>query len=291
MKTSISKAMVIFALMILILSGSFVVVYGTLGMQAQSSTGTHLTEKSQYTLSGLHISITPSHTYEYTGESYHIFVNSTKGYSNYSAVMYLSANDVTGLSPSAAKAIKSSTGYFEFNITAPSVANQTVYGLICVKATYKGTPVSASSSFTSAIYDPITLYASIMNTASVAYSNIPVGFYVNGGKALGIVDVKEIAANSRKTVNITIPANLVSQGKNTLEVSVVPGSAQAYSGISKYTETFYYGHPPNYSWFYYIVAIVVIFMVFLTVTSATGRRTKQPKWRTRKTKEKKIAKK
>lgn len=290
MNSKISKSVTILVLIIMILSGSFIAISGTITTHTQHSNLSHQNVKTQSTLSGLHIVITPDHTYKYTNELFHIFVNSTSGYSNYSAILYLSANDVTGMSPASSVVKKSSNGFFEFNLTAPSVANQTVYGLVCVRADYKGTPVSASASLSSAIYDPITLYGTIMNTASVSYSHIPVGFYVNGGKTLGIVDVKTLAANTMETVNITIPSNLLSSGTNTLQVSVVTNSTQAYSGISVYHETFYYGHPPNYSWFYYIVGIVVIFMIFLTVTSATGKRTKQPKWRTRKSKDKKISK-
>ncbi len=291
MNKSISKILTLFVLTSMIFAGTSIALLGLSDTGGSSIGFSKSPFVPESTLTGLHIRITPDQSFEYTGESYHIFVNSTQGYSNYSAIMYLSANDVKGMTPSSAVAKKSSIGYFEFNLTAPSIANQTVYGLICVKATYNGTPVSTSASFNSNIYDPVTLYGSVTNTGSVEYHNVPVGFYINGGKALGTITVKTLPADTTKVVNLTIPSNLVSAGENTLEVAVVVNSTQSYSGIGKYTENFYYGHPPNYSWFYYIVAIVVIFMVFLTVTSATGRRTKQPKWRTRKSKDKKISKK
>ena len=243
------------------------------------------------TLNGLHIELSPKQSFEYTGQVFHIFVNSTTGYTNYSAVLYLSANDVSGMSPSHSVLKKSKIGYFEFNITAPEQANQTVYGLVVVKASFEGSPVCASTSFTTSIYNPITLCGYILNTGSVTYYNVPIGFYINGGSILGTVYVKALEPFKREKVNITISSSLLVSGTNTLQIEVITNSTNSYSGVDKFTDTFYYGTPPNYSWFYYIAGIVVVFMIFLTVTSASRRGTKQPKWRTRKSKDKKLTKK
>lgn len=227
----------------------------------------------------------------YEGQHFSLFVNSTSGYSNYNATLYLGANYVRGMSPVNTTHKSSKSGFFEFNITAPEAANQTIHGTVIVTATFLGTPVNYTSSFNVKVFAPIKLYAEIYNSNYVPYYNVSLAFIING-VTLKTETISKLSPYSKKSLNITVISTAVDYGKvNTFQVKILH-SASYQSGLSvSYTSKFFYGKPANYNWIYYIAGIVIVFMVFLGLSSGRGRGTKQPKWRTRREKPKKIAKK
>jgi hypothetical protein len=226
----------------------------------------------------------------YEKQVFQVTATSSVGYSNYSATLYLGANYVKGMTPANSEHLTSKTGQFQFNVTAPSADNQTIYGDIILSATYFNTPVSTTVNFHTVVYSSVTLTAKITNTASIPYYNIPVKFILNG-VPFSSQTISILAPYSSKSVNLTIASDLVNPNSvNSLNLEVL--NASAFSGVPPvYKTTFYFGHPPNYNWIYYISGAVAVFMVFLVLSSGRGRGTKQPKWRNRNDKPKKLTKK
>ncbi|EQB69593.1 MAG: hypothetical protein AMDU5_GPLC00003G0143 [Thermoplasmatales archaeon Gpl] len=227
----------------------------------------------------------------YEGQHFSMFVNATSGYSNYTATLYLGANYDKGMSPLNSTHESSKSGYFEFNITAPEADNQTIYGSIYLTASFYGTPVNYTSEFHVNVYAPVRLYAEVYNSNYIPYYNVTISFVINGA-TFKTDTISKLTPYSKEKLNITVSSNVLDYGKvNTLEVKVL-NAASYKNGVSvSYSSKFFYGSPPNYSWIYYISGIVIIFMVFLVLSSGRGRGTKQPKWKNRKDKPKKIAKK
>jgi hypothetical protein len=141
------------------------------------------------------------------------------------------------------------------------------------------------------VYEAVKLYAEIYNSNYIPYYNVTVNITVNGAFA-GQEKITKLSPYTKVRLNVTVSSSLISYDKvNTLEVKVL-NAASYKNGVSvSYSSKFFYGSPPNYSWIYYISGIVIIFMVFLVLSSGRGRGTKQPKWKNRKDKPKKIAKK
>ncbi len=227
----------------------------------------------------------------YEGQHFTMFVNATSGYSNYTATLYLGANYDAGMSPLNSTHETSATGYFEFNITAPQADNQTIYGTVFLTATFYGTPVNYTSNFHVSVYAPVKLYAEVYNSNYIPYYNVSISFIINGA-TFKTDTISKLTPYSKEKLNITVSSKVLDYGKvNTLEVKVL-NAASYKNGVSvSYSSKFFYGTPANYNWIYYISGVVIVFMVFLVLSSGRGRGTKQPKWRNRKEKPKKIAKK
>ncbi|MHB1440258.1 MAG: hypothetical protein ACYCSO_05905 [Cuniculiplasma sp.] len=226
----------------------------------------------------------------YEGQHFSIFINATKGYSNYTATLYLGAEYDKGMSPLNSTREHSTKGSFQFRITAPEADNQSIYGSVYLTANFEGTPVNYSLNFNIQVYAPIELYAEIYNSNYVPYYNVSVEFVLNG-VGIGTKTIAKLDPYSKDKINITIQSSEIDPGKvNTISVKVL--NSKVYSGVSaQYSSRFFYGKPPNYNWIYYISGVVVIFMAFLVLSSGRGRGTKQPKWRTRREKPKKLSKK
>ncbi len=222
----------------------------------------------------------------YKNERFQIFFNESQGFSNYTATIYTAAEYAIGLSAGGNSHELSKSGFFEFNITAPDAANQSVYITIYATATYGSVEVSKIINIAIPVYEPITLSAYISNIESTTYSNMSIQFILNG--AIISTKVVSLGPGASKEITVIEPSSLLNNGINTLQVKILNGSL--FTGVkSSYVSTFYYGTPPNYDWIYYISGGVVIFMVFLVL--ASGKRktaTGQPKWRyNRKKKQKK----
>ena len=87
--------------------------------------------------------------------------------------------------------------------------------------------------------------------------------------------IPRLAPYSTQVISIDSAAfSLINKGDNTIQVfASTPGAV--VSGDS----TFYYGTPPNYTWIYYIAAVVVAFMIFLAVSAGRRSIPKSPKWK------------
>ena len=235
-----------------------------------------LAEPSHATNGSFNVTVShPSSVYK--TERFQLFFNESKGFSNYTATVYIAAEYAIGLSSGGNTQELSKSGFFEFNITAPDAANQSIYITIYATATYGSVVVSKIINIAIPVYEPITLNAYISNTESTTYSNISVQFILNG--ALISTKVISLGPGQSKDVTVIEASSLLNSGVNTLQVKILNGSL--FTGVkSSYVSTFYYGTPPNYDWIYYISGAVVIFMAFLVL--ASGKRktaTGQPKWR------------
>jgi hypothetical protein len=223
----------------------------------------------------------------YKSQFFHVYMNATPGYSNYTSTIYLGAEYAIGLSSGSSTHQLSKHGYFEYNITAPNAAGQSIFVTIQTYANFGSAVVSKELNFTIPVYEPITLSAFISNNEATNYNNISVEFLLNG--ALVSTKVISLASGQSKEVSVVEPANLMNNGINTLQVKILNGSL--FTGVkTTYQSTFYYGTPPNYNWIYYIAAVVVVFMGFLVLVSGKRKITPgQPKWRySRKKKQQKI---
>ncbi len=217
----------------------------------------------------------PSNVYK--TERFQIFFNESAGFTNYTATVYVASEYDIGLTTGGNSHGISKSGFFEFNITAPDAANQSIYVTIYATATYGSVIVSKTINFAIPVYEPITLNAYITNTESTTYSNMSVQFILNG--ALISTKVISLGPGQSRDITVTESSSLLNNGVNTLQVKIVNGTL--FTGVkSSYVSTFYYGSPPNYDWIYYIAGGVVVFMAFLVL--ASGKRktaTGQPKWR------------
>ena len=63
----------------------------------------------------------------YKSQFFHIYLNATPGYSNYSSTIYLGSEYAVGLSSGSTTHQLSKHGYFEYNITAPNAAGQSIF--------------------------------------------------------------------------------------------------------------------------------------------------------------------
>jgi hypothetical protein len=212
----------------------------------------------------------------YTGESFSLYVNSTYGFNNYSALLLFSGNNLTGISPGTSLNItKDSSPYMQFNITAPSCAED-LNVLLETSAEAGSNIVSYSTTFTIQVVDPINLSATISNPTQYTLHNVTVTFAINGVNVSTQV-ISSLAPYASTVVNTKTPDRyLLSNGNNAVNVYVNTPVVT----IKGATSTFYYGTPPNYTWIYYVAAVVIAFMLFL-VFGASRRvpQIRRPKWR------------
>ncbi len=212
----------------------------------------------------------------YTGEKFSIYVNSTYGFDNYSALLLFSGNNLTGMSPGTSLNItKDASPYMQFNITAPSCAED-LDVLLETSAQAGSQIVSYSTTFTIQVVDPINLSATISNPTQYTLHNVTVTFAINGVNVSTQV-VSSLAPYTSTVVNAKTPDRyLLSNGNNAVTV-YVNTPVVTIKGAST---TFYYGTPPNYNWIYYVAAAVIAFMIFL-VFGASRRvpQIRRPKWR------------
>ncbi len=211
----------------------------------------------------------------YTGQDFTIWTNSTYGFTNYSVILIVSSNNLTGISPTGSTYVENqSSPYQEFNFTAPSTS-QTLFILMQSSALAGSKVVTYSRSFELQVVNPISMHADVNNPTSVTLYNVTVYFAINGDNITKYT-IATLAPYSTYYVEVNTSATyLLNNGRNTLNVYVSTTAAYV-SG----TSSFYYGTPPNYTWIYYIAAVVVAFMIFLVY--ASGNRSvarRQPKWK------------
>ena len=216
-----------------------------------------------------------SHTV-YTGESFSVYVNSTYGFDNYSALLLFSGNNLTGMSPGSSMNITNDRSpYMQFNITAPSCAE--VLSVFLETSAHAGsTIVSYRTTFTIQVVDPINLTATVKNPTPYTLHNVTVTFAINGVNVSTEV-ISSLAPYASTVVNAKSPDRyLLSYGSNRIGVYVNTPVVT----VKSTTTSFYYGTPPNYTWIYYVAAVVIVFMLFL-VFGASRRvpQLRRPKWR------------
>lgn len=217
--------------------------------------------------------------YATTGENLTMYVNDTLGFSNYTVTVYLSGENLTGISPSFSyHNFQATNPDFTVHILAPKAA-QTLYIKIVSGADYGSKYVTTVNTYTVTVIAPIIFYATVTNTGTFALHNLTVNFTVDG-EFVGSVVAPAIAPGSAYTVNFTYVNPYLTQGEHTLTVTVNNKAVSIDGSAAVYTTHFYYGKPPNYNWIFYVAAVVIAFMVFLALTA--GRKStapSKPKWR------------
>ncbi len=227
-------------------------------------------------------------TFSFVGQNFTVYVNDSYGFTNYTVTAYIAGNNLTGLSPSSSvHTFQANSPDFKFNVKSP-LTSQAIYITIISAAQYGSVSVKTSNTYQVTVVDPIVFHAVVLNTGVTTVKNLTVDFYLdNSANPIGNVTVGSIAPNQAVSVNFTYPLDPVKYlgtGEHTLKVSTSSSliSINGKSGAS--ITTFYYGTPPNYNWIYYVAAIVVIFMVFLSLSA--GRKPvpgmRAPKWRRQK---------
>ncbi len=209
----------------------------------------------------------------YTGESFSIYVNSTYGFDNYTAVLVFSGMNLTGMAPGTSViAEKSASPDIRFNITAPS--NPGTVTILVMTSAVGSTTMDYRTTVQLTVVDPIKMQATISNPTLYYMYNVTVTFALNGNNVSKVV-IPKLAPYSSQVVTVNSSAiSLISKGENSIQVyTSTPGTV-----VSGGT-TFYYGTPPNYSWIYYIAAVVVAFMIFLAYSAGRRSVPKSPKWK------------
>ncbi len=215
--------------------------------------------------------------YKYTNENFPISVNKTKpGYYNYTINILMGAKNDTGLSPLSYHNFQKNSGNFTTKIRAPS-KEENLYVFIRETAMNPKNKLTTiySTETTYNISNPVTFNATI-KTSSAPANNITVYFSVNG-HSMGSSYISRIKANSSYNDNITVPGALVPRGKDLLNITTNNPSVTAPKATY-----FYYGHPPNYDWVYYISAAAIAFAIFIILVSGKRNTVKAPKWKRQK---------
>ena len=215
------------------------------------------------------------------GQNFMLYVNDTPGFSNYSVTVYISGQNMTGASPSFSYHNTSKSPNFIIKIKAPLYA-QTLHMQVFSTGTYNGNKASSPKYNTSIrVIAPITFVVDVSNPGAGYVKNLTIYFYMDGTLVHSEV-LSSIAPGSsvNVTYNYTNPA--ISTGVHTLGVSASNPLIDINGKTGLVTIKFYYGSPPNYTWIYYVAAVVAIFMALLAYSS--GRRNKpkvsKPKWKT-----------
>ncbi len=209
----------------------------------------------------------------YTGENFSIYVNSTYGFNNYSAVLIFSGMNLSGMAPgTTVLSLNQSNPDIVFNITAP--ANPGTISILVLTTARGSTVMQYRTTVEFTVVSPIKMQATITNPTQFYMYNVTVTFALNGNNVSRFV-IQKLAPYSTQTVSINSSAvSLINKGDNTISVyASTPGAI--VSGDS----TFYYGTPPNYTWIYYIAVVVVAFMIFLAVSAGRRSIPKSPKWK------------
>lgn len=220
-------------------------------------------------------------SYVYTGEHFDMYVNNTAGFVNYTTTVYFTGDNLTGFAPTNTyHNFSSKNPDFKVPMTAPSATQTLTLMVHTTGMTSTGARKSFSSTYTVKVINPIQLHASISNKNSVAMYNVSVDFYVDNSFVANKT-VAKVGPGQNVLVNYTWLAPYLSNGKHTLTVKVNSPLISVDNQGTSVSSSFYYGHPPNYDWIYYIVAAVGVVMFFLAY--GAGRRPRvgetRPKWK------------
>lgn len=218
--------------------------------------------------------------YVYGGESFHMYVNNTYGFTNYTVTVYFAGSNLTGFSPTNTyHNFSASNPDFVIPIKAPT-QNQQLTFLVKTTADSPTGQAKTSSTYVVNVIQPVHLYASVKNTDSAAIYNVTVNFYVDNNYVASKT-ITRLGSGQTEMVNYTWVAPLLSKGEHTLTAQVNNTLLSINGGGNSATSHFYYGNPPNYNWIYYIVAVVAVFM--LVMAMGAGRRPRvgerKPKWK------------
>jgi len=209
----------------------------------------------------------------YTNENFSIYVNSTYGFNNYTAVLVFSGLNLSGMAPGTTVLSDNQRNPdLVFNITAPS--NPGTLSILVMTSAHGSSLMQYRTTVQLTVVNPIKMQATVSNPTQYYMYNVTVTFAINGNNVSKIV-IPSLAPYSTQVVSIQSSAvSLLNKGDNTISVyASTPGAL--VSGDS----TFYYGTPPNYTWIYYIAAVVVAFMIFLAVSAGRRSIPKSPKWK------------
>ena len=209
----------------------------------------------------------------FTNENFSIYVNSTYGFNNYTAVLIFSGQNLSGMAPGTTVLSKNqSNPDLVFNITAPS--NPGTLSIFVMTSARGSTIMQYRTTVQLTVVSPLKMQATISNPTQFIMYNVTVTFALNGNNVSKIV-IPKLVPYSTQVISINSAAiSLINKGDNTIQVfASTPGAV--VSGDS----TFYYGTPPNYTWIYYIAAVVVAFMIFLALSAGRRSIPKSPKWK------------
>lgn len=214
----------------------------------------------------------------YTNENFTIYANSTYGFNNYSTVLIFSGLNLSGMSNTYFDQQNRSSPNAAFYITAPSMP-QTLKILLLSAGIGNGTRISYSKTFSLTVVSPVVMNATIQNPTGAALNNVTVTFSLNNNNVTTMT-ISQIAPYSSKTISAKTPFTyLLHNGVNT-ETIYVNNTALTVNGQkATYSYSFYYGPHPNYTWIYYIAAVVVVFMVFLVFSAGRRMPARRPKWK------------
>lgn len=221
-------------------------------------------------------------SYAQTNQNFTFYVNNTNGFSNYTVTTYIGGDNLTGMSPqNSIHDFQATNPDFKISFTTPAVA-QNLYVTIVSSAIYDNQSVRSQTTYEVSISVPIVFHAQVNNMGTSPIYNLTVDFTLNGQTLPGNVTVPVVMPHQLVTVNYTYSSRTLTSGSYTLTVTAENNPLVQINGdTGSSTSHFYYGTPPNYTWIFYIVAIVVIFMFLMTYSA--GRRppggVRQPKWR------------
>ncbi|MHB8361541.1 MAG: hypothetical protein ACYDAO_06015 [Thermoplasmataceae archaeon] len=216
----------------------------------------------------------------YSLQNFSFYVNETPGYSNYSAVVYAGAQNVTNMDPiTPNQKVSPNNGSFHFLMIAPAFAPQTMYVYVQEFADFHGVQVKNYVEIKINVVQPVVFHAVLSDKLSVPVYNVTVIFLLDSHQ-VGTKFVNVVNPNSTTNVNLTLPSDLISTGEHTLEITVSNASV-FINNKQSFVTNFYVGTPPNYSWIYYISVGAAIFMAFLFFASTRKKKGMSyvPKWR------------
>jgi hypothetical protein len=218
-------------------------------------------------------SSTVSYGTVYVNENFSIYVNSTYGFNNYTVVLIFSGLNLSGMAPGTTVLSQNQPNPdLVFNITAPS--NPGTISILVMTSAHGSTIMQYRTTVQLTVVNPIKMQATISNPTQYYMYNVTVTFAINGNNVSKIVIPKLAPYSSQIVSTYSSAVSVINKGENTISVyASTPGAV--VSGDS----TFYYGTPSNYTWIYYIAAVVVAFMIFLAVSAGRRSIPKSPKWK------------
>ncbi len=230
--------------------------------------------------SGIYATTVNKPYYAYTGQSFNMYVNNTYGFSNYTVTVYFSGYNLSGFSPTNTyNNFSASDPDFVIPIVAPN-ATESITMIVKTTAQSGTHAYRTSSEQTIQVIKPIFLHAVVTNKKDADMYNVTVNFYVDNN-FVASKTIPDLSAQSTYEVNYTWLNPYLSNGEHSLTVQVNNSLVSIDNGGSSVTTHFYYGHPPNFNWIYYVVAVVGVFM--LVMVMGAGRRPRAgertPKWR------------
>ncbi len=158
---------------------------------------------------------------------------------NYSFIVTVQGKDVTDAVISPANG-KSSSGRFNFNLTAPSAITQMTIVVNVTSESSTGSKLSASMNYYVQSVEPVAIKAKVVNQGTVALTNVPVYFY-GDGVLLEQVNIS-LAAGGSQTVYYNWTKSL-GKGEHNVTVELDPNSefVRFESGGVIYTQSVYVG--------------------------------------------------